>query len=138
MDGNILHQKRNDLFITIAIMVFKYTEIINNKKEMQSLCGPQIVPPTEKAAKYVLILKGLLVIQFLIAIVDMIAVRSFLREGIFGLFFLFLIFTAFYRLSYHAILIYTFISIFFSVVFLVYILTMYLIIYISVSNVAIQ
>lgn len=92
---------------------------------MCSFCGPQIVPPTEKAAKYVLLLKGLIIIQFLIAIVDLVAVRSFLREGIFGLFFIVLLFGAFYKLSYHAILVYTFISIFFSVVFLVYILTMY-------------
>ena len=65
-----------------------------------------------------------MVFQFMIAVIDIVAHKSFLREGLFGLFFLFLLFQAYYKLSYHSVLIYTFLSIFFSVVFLVYILTM--------------
>ena len=92
---------------------------------MRSICGSQIVPPTEKSAKYVLLFKILMVFQLLIAIMDIVAHGSFLREGIFGIFFLYLIFNAFYKLSYSTVLIYTFASLFFSVIFLVYILTMY-------------
>jgi hypothetical protein len=91
---------------------------------MQSICGAQTVPPTESAAKYVLIIKVLMVFQFIIAVLDMVAVDLFLREGIFGLVFLILLFAAFYKLSYRSIMIYAFISLFFSVIFLVYILTM--------------
>lgn len=70
-------------------------------------------------------MKVMIIFQVVIAIADIVAAKAFLRQGIFGLFFTVLIFGAFYKLSYHCILIYTFLSIFFSVIFLVYILTMY-------------
>lgn len=66
-------------------------------------------------------MKVMIVFQVVIAIADIVAAKAFLRQGIFGLFFTVLIFGAFYKLSYHCILIYTFLSIFFSVIFLVYI-----------------
>lgn len=66
------------------------------------------------------------VLQSIIAIMDIIAHNSFLREGIFGLFFILILFHAYHQLSYKAIVIYTFMSLFFSVIFLVYILKMYL------------
>lgn len=46
---------------------------------MQKICGPQIVPPTEKSAKYVLLFKVLMIFQFLIAVSDLVAHKSFLR-----------------------------------------------------------
>lgn len=40
---------------------------------MRSICGAQIVPPTERAAKYVFAIKVLMVFQFIIAIMDIVA-----------------------------------------------------------------
>lgn len=46
---------------------------------MNQICGSQFVPPTEKAAKYVLIMKVMIVLQVIIAIADIVAARAFLR-----------------------------------------------------------
>lgn len=46
---------------------------------MCKFCGPEIVPPTEKAAKYVIILKAIMIFQFIIAVMDIVAGNSFLR-----------------------------------------------------------
>lgn len=40
---------------------------------MNTFCGSQIVPPTEKAAKYVLIFKVQMLFQFMIAVIDIVA-----------------------------------------------------------------
>lgn len=86
------------------------------------MCGEQAVPSTEKAAKFVLIIKVLLLLQFGIAILNIVAHEKFLREGIIGLFLPILLFVGFYKLSHQSMMIYTFMSLFFSVMFLVYIL----------------
>lgn len=90
------------------------------------MIGDRVEPTSEKAKSYVTKIKILAVLQSIIAIMDIIAHNSFLREGIFGLFFILVLFHAYHQLSYKAIVIYTFMSLFFSVIFLVYILKMYL------------
>lgn len=84
--------------------------------------GAQAVPSTDRACKFVLIIKVLILLQFAVAVLDIVASKHFLREGIFGLFLPILLFLAFYKLYYQTMMIYTFMCLFFSVVFLVFIL----------------
>lgn len=56
-----------------------FLKILFIGEKMQEFCGEQTVPPTEKAAKYVLIIKVLIALQLVVAILDIVANDSFLR-----------------------------------------------------------
>ena len=90
---------------------------------MGNCCGEQTVPPTEKAANYVMAIKVIMFVQFLIVIMNFVAADVFLRLAIIGLIFLIVLFVAYYKLSYQAMMIYIFMSLFFAIMFLIHILT---------------
>ena len=46
---------------------------------MGNCCGEQTVPPTEKAANYVMVIKIIMFIQFLVVIMNFVAADPFLR-----------------------------------------------------------
>lgn len=88
--------------------------------------GPETVPPTGPASRYVFLIKLLMPVQLLVSILDIAAHKNFLREGLLGLLLLMpLLMFIIHRLSYKAILIYCFGSIVFSVVFVSYVFKMY-------------
>lgn len=89
-------------------------------------CGEQVQPPTQRAANFVIILKILFVLQFIISISNL-ATVIFIREGVLGLIFLtILLYIAFYKLSYQSIVVTTFLAMFFFITFLVFVMTMYI------------
>lgn len=93
---------------------------------MLSCLGPETVPPTGPASRYVFLIKLLMPVQLLVSILDIAAHKNFLREGLLGLLLLMpLLMFIIHRLSYKAILIYCFGSIVFSVVFVSYVFKMY-------------
>ena len=85
--------------------------------------GPPITPPNESAATYVTAIRVLMVVQTAVVILNFIAVRAFIREALFGLLMLFLLYMTQRILSHTILMICIFISIFFTVVFMEFFLT---------------
>ena len=85
--------------------------------------GPPIEPPTDTARTYVTAIRVLMVVQAAVIILNFIAYNAFIREALFGLLMLFLLFMIQRTLSHTALMIFIFLSIFFTVVFMVFFLT---------------
>jgi hypothetical protein len=64
----------------------------------------------------------LIIVQFIITVLNFVAADHFLREGIFGMMFILLLYAAQHHLSYQVIMIYIFISIFFAFRYLLFFL----------------
>ncbi len=79
-------------------------------------------PATEAGRNYVKLTRLLIIVQFIITVLNFVTAIYFLREAIFGLMFLLLLYAAQHHLSYQVIMIYIFISIFFAFRYLLFFL----------------
>jgi hypothetical protein len=79
-------------------------------------------PTTEAGRNYVKATRIIIVCQIVITITNFVAADYFLREAIFGIMFVVLLYAAQHHLSYQVIMIYIFISIFFAVRYLLFFL----------------
>ena len=84
--------------------------------------GAAEIPLTDSAKTYVRATRVIIILQLLITILNFIAAAYFLKEAIFGLMFLLLLYAAQHHLSYQVIMLYIFISIFFAFRFLLFFL----------------
>jgi len=64
-----------------------------------------------------------MILQVVVVVLNFVASTDFLREAIFGIFFLFVLYVMQHELSYQVIMIDIFISIYFSMYFLIFFLT---------------
>jgi hypothetical protein len=82
------------------------------------MCVPNIEPPTPQAATYVSIIRFLVVMQFIIAVLDITSHKYYIPHGIFGIFLAFVLFMVQKLLSHQLLLIQITLGIYLSLDFL--------------------
>lgn len=95
----------------------------SNILDYKIMCfGQAEQPTTESGRNYVKMMRLIIILQFIITVLNFIAATYFLREAVFGVMFLMLLYAAQHHLSYQVLMLYIFISIFFAFRFLLFFL----------------
>jgi hypothetical protein len=82
------------------------------------MCIPATEPPSEQTASYLLVLRVIMILQLIIAVLDISADNYYVPHGIFGIFLAFILFITQRLLSHQLLLIQLLISLYFTTEFL--------------------
>jgi hypothetical protein len=84
--------------------------------------GPAPIPPTQKAANYQKAILVVMLLEFIIVILNFVAVK-YIVTGLFGLMLLLILFMSQRQMSHQMLMIFIFFSIYFCILFMVEFLT---------------
>lgn len=84
--------------------------------------GPAPIPPTQKAANYQKAILVVMLLEFIIVIINFVAVK-YIVTGLFGLMLLLILFMSQRQMSHQMLMIFIFFSIYFCILFMVEFLT---------------